>query len=230
MQQQSLSLSLKPHTDFASFFAGSNRLIVKTLNPLTPGDFIYLWGASGLGVSHLLQATCSAAAEQGQQAIYIDLAQQAELGVEMLEGLEHVDVIALDHIEAICGITDWEQALFHLYNRCQALHHSLLIGAHAAPIGLPCQLADLVSRFKAMLILQLKPLSDTDKLAALQLRAQQLGLSLSAEVGQYLLSRTERGLPQLFELLTALDHASLRAQRKLTIPFIKDILARSAVS
>jgi DnaA family protein len=225
MDQQSLSLSLKPHTDFAHYYAGPNRLVVNTLMRLGAGDFIYVWGESGLGVSHLLQACSEAAERGGKRAMYLDLKPHEHLASEMLDGLETYDVIALDHLDAIVGRPQWEQAIFHLYNRCQAAEHSLLIGAHVAPLALSLGLADLASRLKAMLVLPLKPLNDQDKLIALQQRAQDLGLDLPNEVGQFLLSRCDRQLAALLQLLAYLDQASLRAQRKLTVPFVKQVLA-----
>lgn len=220
MKQQSLSLTLSAHSDFASYHPGPNRLIVNTLQGLTAGDFIYLWGAPGSGVSHLLQACC----EQASTAMYLDLNQHHELTSQVLEGLESYDLTVLDNIEAVAGIEAWEHALFHLYNRCQQQQHSLLVGAHQAPSALPWTLADLASRLKAMLVLHLKPLDDHAKSAALQLRAQQLGLQLPPEVRQFLLHHNNRDLRFLMDLLQQLDHASLRAQRKLTIPFIKHYL------
>ncbi len=225
MKQQHLAISLKPPTDFASFYPGANRLVINSLKQITPGDFIYLWGASGVGVSHLLQACCATAQTIHQRTIYLDLKWQAALGVELLEGLEDYDVIAIDHLEAVVGISHWEHAIFHLYNRIQAKQHSFIVGAHVAPMALELQLADLASRLKAMLVLQLKVLNDADKLFALQQRATQLGLDLPTDVGQYLLNHAERDLTHLLSLLNRLDQASLRAQRKLTIPFVKQILA-----
>lgn len=222
MGQQSLAIQLKAPSDFASFYAGPNRLIVNTLTQLSSGDFIYIWGA--LGVSHLLQACCIAAESHSQRAFYLDLLSHAQISVELLIGLEDYDVIVIDHIDAIAGIEQWEQALFHLYNRTHALQHSFIVGAHSTPIDLKLHLADLSSRLNAMLVLQLKALTDTDKLILLQQRAQLLGLNLTTDVGIFLLNHTDRDLKYLLQLLRTLDQASLRAQRKLTIPFIKTIL------
>lgn len=224
--QQSLALCLKPEYTFASFQVGSNRLVVNSLQPLQRGDAIYLWAQPGLGVSHLLQACCDAAQRQGQQAIYLDLLAHAQYSPELFEGLEHVDVIAIDQVEAITGLDQWEQALFHFYNRCTTQPTCLLIGSHQPPPLLGLHLADLTSRLKSMLVLQLKALSDMDKITALQLRAKQLGLDLPLEVGQFLLTHAKRDLRDLMACLLTLDQASLKAQRKLTIPFVKHVLAQ----
>ena len=224
MGQQSLAISLKPHADFANYYSGPNRLVVNTLKHLTAGDFIYVWGATGLGVSHLLQACCEAAENLHERAIYLDLTTLDQLPIEILDGLESYDLIVIDHLDALVGQAAWQQALFHLYNRCQQAECKLLIGAHTPPNALVLDLADLSSRLNAMLVLAVKPLADSDKLLALQIRAQHLGLDLPNEVGQFLLTRCERDMRQLMHLLARLDHASLRAQRKLTIPFVKQVL------
>jgi len=74
------------------------------------------------------------------------------------------------------------------------------------------------------LVFQLQPLSDEDKLRALQLRASRRGLHLNEEVGRYILTRGSRSMNSLFDVLERLDHASLQARRKLTIPFVKEIM------
>ena len=75
-----------------------------------------------------------------------------------------------------------------------------------------------------VLCFQMRPLSDEDKLRALQLRASRRGLHLTDEVGHFILTRGTRSMSALFDLLERLDQASLQAQRKLTIPFLKETL------
>jgi len=185
---------------------------------------VYLWGATGTGRTHLLQAACQGAAAAGATAVYLPLAQHAEFSPELLEGLETTRLVCLDDVDAIAGLDAWEQALFHLYNRLRDSERRLLAAADRAPGALPLNLADLRSRLGWGPVFQLRALSDTDKLAALKLRALHRGLELSDEVGQYLLKRCPRDLHSLFSLLDSLDRAALAAQRRLTIPFVREHL------
>ena len=84
---------------------------------------------------------------------------------------------------------------------------------------------DLASRLDWGRVVGLLPLDDADKLRALQLRAQLRGLSLSDDVGRYLLQHLARDMRSLCHALERLDRASLVAQRRLTLPFIKQVLA-----
>ncbi|MBI3775280.1 MAG: DnaA regulatory inactivator Hda, partial [Gammaproteobacteria bacterium] len=143
---------------------------------------------------------------------------------EVLEGLERCALVCVDDVDAIAGLSIWEEALFHLYNRITEQGHCLVLSACAAPAELKLQLPDLASRLAWGLVLHLEALAENDKLVALQLRAQQRGFELPNDVAQFLLRRCPRDTPSLFALLDRLDEASLAAQRKLTIPFVRKLI------
>ena len=117
-------------------------------------------------------------------------------------------------------------ALFDLYNRLQEQGKKLIIVADKAPAQLGITLPDLVSRLQACTAFQLRLLSDDDKQRLLQQKARIRGLELSDEVARYLLNRQQRDVRALVSLLDLLDKASMIHQRRLTIPFVKDVLAQ----
>lgn len=119
----------------------------------------------------------------------------------------------------------WEMAIFDLYNRIlESGKTRLLITGDRPPRQLNLGLPDLASRLDWGQIYKLQPLSDEDKLQALQLRARLRGFELPEDVGRFLLKRLDREMRTLFMTLDQLDRASITAQRKLTIPFVKEIL------
>jgi DnaA family protein len=132
--------------------------------------------------------------------------------------------VCVDDVEAAAGYGAWEEALFHLYNRLIDSGGGLLVSAAVAPAQLAIRLPDLVSRLGAAPVYQLHPLNDDQSLEAMRLRARQRGFELPEETGRYLLRRLPRDLSALMSLLERLDTASLAAQRKLTVPFVKSVL------
>ena len=92
------------------------------------------------------------------------------------------------------------------------------------PAELGLGLPDLATRLAWGLVLHVAELKDEEKINALRLRAQQRGFELPLEVGRYLLQRSPRNMVALFDLLDHLDQASLAAQRKLTIPFVRELI------
>lgn len=220
--QLPLRISLRDSANFANFLTGENAVVSHALQQ---GDepFIYLWGGEGAGKTHLLQAACHAVTEAGGTAIYLPLA-EAGFMPQMLEGMEQMSLVCLDELQAIAGKEEWEQALFHLYNRLRDSGNRLIAAADVAPAGLGLGLPDLVSRLGWGPVYQLQSLSDEEKAAALQLRAANRGMEMPPEVASYLMSRASRDMHELFALLERLDEISLAAQRKLTIPFVREII------
>ena len=146
------------------------------------------------------------------------------LELDLLEDLEQLDFIVIDNIETMANHHTWQEALFHLFNRCKANKTRLLIAGNTIPQALNFTLPDLISRLNSGLLFQVQPLSDEAKLVALQTRAQIRGMELTDEVAKYLLNHYSRNLSDLFILLEKLDLLSLAKQRKLTIPFVKAVL------
>ncbi len=222
--QLTLDIGLRDGATFALFEPGANLPLVAALEAAEE-PFLFLWGPVGCGRTHLLQAACHHHASQGGSPVYLPLpALVAQGAVAMLEGLEQLGLICLDDLEAVAGEPIWERALFNLYNRARAAGTRLIAAAASPPQTLPIALPDLRSRLAWGPVFQLQELDDAGKIAALRRRAAGRGLELPEEVGQWLLRRCERDLPSLLLQLDRLDHASLAAQRRLTIPFVRSVL------
>ncbi len=228
--QLSLGMRLRDDATFANYYPGANAVTLGYVEHACEVEdqwmdgVLYIWGASGVGRSHLLQAACLRVEERGGRALYLPLADLAEHGPQLLDNVEFCDLVCLDDIQAVLGQAHWEEALFHAFNRMRDAGKQLLIAADASPRKLPIKLADLQSRLSLALVFHLRELSDDDKLRALQLRASRRGLQLPDDVGRFLLARSVRSMTVLFDTLEQLDTASLQAQRKLTIPFLKEAL------
>ena len=100
----------------------------------------------------------------------------------------------------------------------------MIVAGDIAPKALPIKLADLQSRLSWGPVFHLQELNDENKIAALQLRAKTRGFELTEEVGLFLIRRSARDMPSLFALLERLDEASLAKHRKLTIPFVRELI------
>lgn len=231
-QQLSLGVSLNDDATFENFYApdlARNALVVDGLKRQVEGkgeSFVYLWGAPGAGLTHLLQASCHYAQTLGQSVQYLPLRDMVGYAPEeIFAGLDSLDMVCLDCLASIAGRPDWELAIFNLYNMLREAGKKLLVAAEHGPHELAVDLPDLRSRLQWGVTYQVRNLSDDDKQQALQMRARARGLELSDEVAQFIIQRLSRDTNELFWQLQRLDHASLAEQRKLTIPFIKKVLA-----
>ena len=221
-EQLTLGIRLRDDATFNNYFSGQNGQIVHSLQAQHE-PYLFLFGASGSGKSHLLQAACHQTGQNNSPVVYLPLAEEG-LMPALLEGLENMSLIALDDIDTVLGRDDWEYALFTLYNRVRETGAHLIVSSREPLASLPIKLADLRSRLSWGPIFQLNNLTDKEKQFALQQRAKNRGLEVSDEVVTYLLKHSSRDMNALFALFEKLDKASMVEKRKLTIPFIKDYL------
>ncbi len=230
--QYTLAVTLPDDETLQSFYGAKDspavQFIEQFLRPEPPQRPLYLFGASGSGKSHLLYAACVQAQELGLTSQLLALDDFRQYSPRLFDGLEQLDLVCLDNIQAIAGDSHWQVALFDLYNRMVEQGKRLLIVADEAPLQLGITLPDLVSRLQACTIFQLRLLSDDDKQKLLQQKARLRGIDLPDEVARFLLNRQQREIRALVAILDKLDKASIVHQRKLTIPFVKDVLAQSA--
>lgn len=222
-QQLALAIQLNDEATLDDFHWGDNLLLQQHILDQTNKQLLYIWGLTGSGKSHLLQACCQAF--QPSDAIYLPLRTLKEFGPEVLDGLERHSLICIDDIDAIAGHSDWEEALFHLYNRIRDQgSQKLIVSANTLPSNTQIKLADLKSRLSWGLVIQLTELHDAHKIDTLQRHAQKRGFELPTSVAQFLINRCARNMHDLHQLLNRLDESSLVAQRKITIPFVKQTL------
>lgn len=226
--QLALPIQLPDDETFSSFYALGNEQLLATLRQVAQGSqepFLYLWGNHGEGRSHLLHAVLSEVSCSNKNSSYLPLDMAPLLSCEIFSGMENLDLVCIDNIDEIMGMPDWEQALFNFYNRWRdSGQGTLIVTSTQSPNSIQCELPDLLSRLQWGLTYRINSMSDDAKLAAIQLRAELRGLKLSMDVGRFLINRLSRDMRPLMKTLDKLDKASISAQRKLTIPFLKDVL------
>lgn len=230
LPQIPLGISLRESASFDAFIGQGNRQTladIKACVAMLGEKYLYLWGADGAGKSHLLQAGCRAAQTESNCVAYIPLSQAGDFSPEILSDLGVMDLVCLDDIQLVCGESAWELALFRLFNQLRERGSRLIASADRPAARLPVQLADLSSRLEWGLSCQLNPLDDAGKVLLLMQSARSRGLTLPGETARYILNHTDRESGSLLQLMDRLDLASLAAQRRLTIPFVKTVLAQN---
>lgn len=226
-EQLPLEFRLLDNVNFANFFfSGANQQLYFALKNFLIIDnnselFFYLFGNKQAGKTHLLQACCSKLLENNIQAMYMNI--NDLLDINYLNGLENLSLLCLDNINNINNIL-LEEKIFYLFNSLRSKQHKLIVAADCAPSNLSLKLPDLKSRMSWGITYCLHGLTDQEKILALIMRAEQIGLHLNEVVANYLFARVSRNTEELFKILEKLDRASLAAKRKLTIPFVKEVL------
>ncbi len=225
--QLTLPVGLSDSASFDNFHAPDNAPAVAAVTALARSQenaSVLLQGASGTGKTHLAWAACRLARKLGKPALYVPM-RSPELALSLLQDLPMEALVCVDDLESLAGNRDLQGRLFSLaehINHASALQ--ILYTTATSVRFLDVSLADLVSRLGAVPGHELKPLEDSQKSEALKLRAAARGLTISDEAVEYMLRHTPRDTHALFALLDQLDRASLAAQRRVTLPLVRDVV------
>lgn len=212
-----LAVQLRDTASFDSYFPGPNTDAVTALRELAQP--LALFGPSGSGRTHLLQAAC-----REHDGAYLPLAAIARESPELLSGFEHAGAVFIDDVDAIADRRDWCLGLLRLLDALRSAGKPYALALGAAPERLPVAVPDLRTRLSQCALFGLKALDDAERAALLRLRARHRGLDLPDEVSRWLLNTRARDTGSLLEALDALDRASLSAKRRLTLPLAQTVL------
>ena len=223
-----IPLQLEPRRPdrFDEFVAGPNENALAAARHLLdePGGSLFLSGPEGSGKSHLLNALCHAARENGLAAFYIALKRLPEEAAASLEGLQVLDLVCVDDLDSVAGNPVWENALFACFNQVRAAHGRLLVSSSLPLASLELCLPDLASRLAWGVRQNLRLPNDDQKLQILQQRARALRIDLPEDVQNYLLKHSKRDMSSLLLALERLKDAAFVGKRKITVPLAREIL------
>jgi len=215
LKQLVLDLALPEPAPFTDFIPGDNAELLFQLGEwcshAAHARFVYLWGETGSGKSHLLRA-----ATQRAGAPLFDAASGP-----LPDDIDGIDLLAVDNVHCLDRVG--QETLFGHYNSLRDSGGGLLASGQMPPMLLPL-LPDLASRLGWGLTYQLKPLSDPDKAAALQTRARLLGFDLGAEQTDYLLRHAPRDLMNLYQILDIANDWALSRRKPVSLGLLREIL------
>jgi len=211
-KQLHLDFTLKDDATFANYIGRAAAILMQKNN------WLYVWGEPGTGRSHLLQAVC----HDNKNSIYLNSLKQHT--ADILNGLETVDVICIDDLHEILEDPAWEEALFHLMNSVLDNDKQIILSGNKPASQLKVKLVDLHSRLIAATAVETDNLSDDQKLEVLTSKAEGQSYRLSPEVGNFILSRSDRDMGKLMEILDRLGKETLSQGKMVTIPFVKQTL------
>lgn len=223
MKQLLLDLSLENIPTLENFVPGRNVELLHVLNEFlttsSAGNFIYCWGGSGSGKSHLLKSIREACIRlKHYHVAYFTCDQNTEF--QRNDNLP--DCIIVDDVDRLGP--EAQIKLFNLYNQardeCLVL---FLVSGKSAPAQLQLR-QDVITRLSWGLVYQIHELTDEEKGQAMKHYAVNSGFELPEEVCDYLLRYEKRDMPYLIKVIDALGRYSLMLQRPITLPLLRQFL------
>ena len=233
--------NLNPRYRFDSFIVGTfNELAYAASqaiidSPGTKYNPFFIYGGTGLGKTHLLQAVGNSIKEKhpNKKVHYMTLEKFATDFINSLqsnkansfkEKYRKYDVLIIDDIQFIGKMEKIQEELFHTFNTFHENNKQIIFSSDKHPNYIP-ELADrLKSRFAAGMIVDVSPPEYESRLAILKVKLGELNLNLDQDIMEYIASAVDGNVRELEGNLNIIVCQYRLKNKPLTLPEVKNLL------
>ena len=251
--EDELGSSLDPKYTFDSFVAGkSNEFVFAAAkavakNPGADINPLYIYGASGLGKTHLLQSianylslhkpglrvlytTCEKFINELIDSIYLNRGgNNRDLQARFRSRYRNVDVLLIDDVQFLAKKQAVQEELFHTFNALQAENKQIVLTSDVPPKEIATLEERLRTRFEGGLIADIQPPDTETKIAILKQKASERKAVVPAEVLEFLARDSGTDVRTLEGRLTKVIFASKLHEKPITLE-LAGIALNQAVS
>ncbi len=233
--------NLNPRYRFDSFIVGTfnelayaaSQAIIE--NPGTKYNPFFVYGSTGLGKTHLIQAVGNSIKEKypNKKAHYMTLEKFATDFINSLQGnkansfkekYRKYDLLIIDDIQFIGKMEKIQEELFHTFNTFYESNKQIIFSSDKHPNHIP-ELADrLKSRFAAGMIVDVSEPEYESRLAILKVKLRELGIGLDQDILEYISSAIQGNIRELEGSLNTIVCQYRLKNRPLTLPEVKNLL------
>jgi len=233
--------ALNPRNTFENFVVGSNNQFgyaaalavgqspARTYNPL------FLYGGSGLGKTHLLQAighTVLGARKSAKIAYltseqftneFIDAIQHGTL-IKFRRKYRQADVLMIDDIQFLAGKERSQEEFFHTFNALHDGHKQIVLSSDRAACEIEKLEQRLVSRFEWGMTAELQPPDMETRMAILRSKSAALQIQLDPWIFEYLADRIRNNVRRLEGALTRVASYQSLSGRQVNREMLENLL------
>ena len=233
------STILNPSYTFDSFVVGpSNQMAYNASLAVSnkPGiqyNPLFIYGGTGLGKTHLLQAVGNYAIEKGNTVIYVTIEQFMNDFTFSLKNksMEHFrnkyrkcDVLLIDDIQFLSGKEQTQEEFFHTFNELHNAKKQIVMTSDR----LPSQIAGLVDRLKSRfewgLTADVQIPGLETKIAIIEKKSDLNGISLSREIINFIATTLDNSIREIEGVLIRINASASLLNQEITLPMVQNLL------
>jgi len=232
---------LNPEFTFAAFVEGKSNQVGRAAamqvasHPGTSYNPLLIYGATGLGKTHLMHAVGHLMLQQTPGARVAYLHSERYVG-DMVKALQHnrinefkryyrsVDALLIDDIQFFAGKERSQEEFFHTFNSLLDNRQQVIMTCDRYPKEVEGLEDRLKSRFGWGLTVAIEPPELETRVAILMSKAQQSGVELPHEVAFFVAKRIRSNIRELEGALRRVIASSMFTGRPISVDLTKDAL------
>lgn len=212
--------------------AGMSVAVSPGNNPFNP---LYIWGDSGLGKTHIVQAIGHEIQQRHPElnVLYVSMNKfQAQFQTaykkseitDFIGYYQMIDVLIIDDIQELTGKPGTQNAFFNIFNHLHLAGKQLIMTSDKPPVELRDIEQRLLTRFKWGLSARIQAPDYETKVKIIRAKAEKLGTPISEEVISYLAENISANVREIEGALSSLVANASFLGRKITTSLAKEIL------
>ena len=233
------STILNPSYVFDSFVVGpSNQMaynasLAVANKPGVQYNPLFLYGGTGLGKTHLLQAIGNNAIEHGKTVIYVTIEQFMNDFTFSIKNknMEHFrskyrkcDVLLIDDIQFLSGKEQTQEEFFHTFNELHNAKKQIVMTSDR----LPSQIAGLVDRLKSRfewgLTADIQIPGLETKIAIIEKKSELNGIALSREIINYIATNLDNSIREIEGVLIRINASASLLNQEINLELAQSLL------
>lgn len=236
---------LNPIYTFESYYQGASNMLARTAAEsiaANPGrntfNPLFLFGESGVGKTHLIQAIGLRIKENNpaSRVLYLsahDFLVQYTDAVrnnrvnDFISFYQSIDVLLMDDIQEFAGKTQTQNTFFHIFNHLHQSNKQLVLTCDRPPVELVGMVSRLLTRFKWGLTAEVERPDYELRYDILMSKVRRDGLSISEEVIDYIARNVTDNVRDLEGVIVSLMVRSSVLKKEISIDMADQVLAAS---
>lgn len=234
--------NLNPKYLFDNFIIGSfNELAFAAATSLlkNPGrsyNPLFVYGPSGVGKTHLLQAIGNQALKQNPK-IKIFFVPAEKFTNELISSLQNhemdkfknkykqIDFLIVDDVQFLAGKEKTQEEFFHIFNFLYQLNKQIVLSSDRAPKAIPTLEERLRSRFEGGMIADVSKADFETRLAILSKKAVDDGLNIAPEALEFIATNVTHNIRELEGALNRVAASAQLTNQAITIELVEKLLS-----
>lgn len=239
--QAPVSTGMNPRNTFETFVVGSNNqfahgaAIAVAKTPAKTYNPFFVYGGSGLGKTHLLQAIGHYVLQHQKAAKVVYLSSE-QFTNEFIDAIQHgtlvkfrkkyrsADVLMIDDIQFLAGKERSQEEFFHTFNTLHDGHKQIVLSSDRPASEIEKLEQRLVSRFEWGMTAELQPPDVETRIAILKKKAESLNIALDPWVIEFLADRIRNNVRRLEGALMRVASYKSLSDREVTREVIENLL------
>lgn len=233
--------AFNPRYTFERFVVGADNRFAHAAakavaeRPARAYNPLFLYGGTGLGKTHLMQAIGHELLNRAPETIVTFISSE-DFTNQLIESIakkstvrfrakyRKTDVLLIDDIHFIAGKEATQEEFFHTFNALFDMHKQLVISSDRPPKEIPGLEERLVSRFEWGLVTDIQPPDLETRVAILQNKAAEERLIVAPEVLRYIATCVTSNIRELEGALITVSAYSRLTEQPITLPVTEEVL------